>query len=69
MTLQLTQCGTEEALVGWEAEDVRVDNLPAVVVLVQLVCLVVSQVVPGKVVAQYPQLGRGARVRRGGVHV
>ena len=41
---------------GRETEDVRADNLPAIVILVQLVHLIVSQVVSCEVIAQYPHL-------------
>ncbi len=51
-----TQDGAEKTLVWRKPEHIRVDDLPPVVVLVQLVCFVVSQVIPGKVVAQHAQL-------------
>ena len=39
-----------------EPEDISIDDLPAVVILVQLVCLIVCQGVPRKVIAQYSHL-------------
>lgn len=39
-----------------EAKDVRADDLPAIVVLVQLIRLVVRQVVASKVVTKHTQL-------------
>ena len=41
---------------GREPEDISIDDLPAIVILVQLICLVVCQVVPCKVIAQYSHL-------------
>ena len=57
---------------GRETEDVRADDLPAIVILVQLVHLIVSQVVSCEVIAQYPHLwGEGEYMAWGGecVHV
>ena len=44
---------------GREPEDIGTDDLPAIVVLIQLIYLIVCQVVSCKVIAQYPHLWGG----------
>ena len=55
---------------GREPEDIGTDDLPAIVVLIQLIYLIVCQVVSCKVIAQYPHLWGGGMMWDGEcVHV
>ncbi len=56
---------------GWKAKHIGADDLPAIVIMVQLVRLVIGEVVASKVIVQHSQLdmeGEGTTARHSTLH-